>query len=255
MTFLPDGFEKLKTTKPYWKMSEMKEGDNKFRIVQKPIAGWLDWKDKKPHRFKPDQKPPKPFDAEKPIKPFWTCYVWDYAREGLFVLEITQNSVLKALTAYASDEDWGDFTKYDLKLRKEGSGKDTKYFLTPLPHKEMNDKIKAALETCPVRLEALYEGKDPWTDLVAGTMNLATGEIVDTPSFKTPLENLKYKLAEEGIPTDFLEEYIKNLSESKKQSSDSIIQAALFPQLFPKFKASYSKEMLKKEEEITVQAG
>lgn len=183
MDFLPDGFEKLKTQKSYWKMTEMKEGDNKFRIVQKPIAGWIDWKDKKPLRFKPDQKPLKAAETDKPIKPFWTCYVWDYAREALFVLEITQNSILKALTNYAADEDWGDFTKYDFKLKKEGSGKETKYSLTPLPHKELTSKIKESMKIFPVRLEALYEGGDPWTDLVEGKMNEKTGEIVNIKDF------------------------------------------------------------------------
>lgn len=165
MSYLPDGFEKLNTKKNYWKLSQMQEGENKFRIVSKPIAGWIDWKDNRPLRFRPDAKPKTPVDPLRPIKAFWDLYVWDYAREDLYILEITQANVIKQLMTFASDKDWGDFTKYDLKLKKEGTGMETKYFLTPMPHKPLTDKISAAMRNRPVRLEALYESGDPWNDL------------------------------------------------------------------------------------------
>jgi hypothetical protein len=175
--FLPSEFESLKIEKPYWKMSQMKEGENRFRIVMRPIAGWMDWKDNKPMRFRPSNKPSAPVDASKPIKPFWALHVWDYAREALFILEITQNSIIKTLTALGHDEDWGDFLKYDLKVKKEGAGKDTRYTITPLPHKPLSERVLKAIAACPVRLEALYEGGDPWTDLTA--FNEETGEVLD----------------------------------------------------------------------------
>ena len=78
--FLPNGHEALKTQKSYMKMSEMKETGSRLRIVMKPIAGWLDWVDNKPKRYRPEMKPSRPFDEAKPIKPFWDLYVWDYAR-------------------------------------------------------------------------------------------------------------------------------------------------------------------------------
>jgi hypothetical protein len=117
--FLPAGYEALKTEKAYLKMKDLKETGSRLRIVMQPIAGWLDWKDSKPFRFRPDEKPSKPFIAEKPIKPFWDLYVWDYDREKLFVLEITQMSILKSLTKIATDEDWGDFLQYDIKISRE----------------------------------------------------------------------------------------------------------------------------------------
>ncbi len=51
-TFLPEGYEISKKEKKYWKLSEMKDGDNRLRIVMKPIVGWLDWNEKKPVRRK-----------------------------------------------------------------------------------------------------------------------------------------------------------------------------------------------------------
>ncbi len=252
--FLPNGYESLKTTKAYWKMSEMKETGNRLRIVMKPIAGWLDWVDSKPKRYRPDQKPLKAFDAAKPIKPFWDLYVWDYAREGLFILEITQMSILKALTKIATDEDWGDFLEYDIKIAKEGSGKETRYVVTPLPHKPLNEKITDALKRSPVRLEALYEGGDPWTDLKA-SLDESTGEVVNPSSVLESepevglhsINDLSKALEAEGMDTEPLQEFLADLSEKKKQTVHYIIGSALTPQLFPKFKATYSKELARRE--------
>jgi hypothetical protein len=162
---LPTGFDKLKTEKPYINLGKLIEGEYKFRIVQRPIAGWIDWKDRKPYRFRPENKPKAPFDATKPIKPFWALHVWDYTKEGLFVMEVTQNSIRKALEMLALNEDWGDLTTFDFRIKKEGTGIDTSYSVIPTPHKSMSPAIKEAVGAAKIRLEALYEGKDPWNDL------------------------------------------------------------------------------------------
>lgn len=164
-TFMPEADEYVKSEKNYWRPAQFKEGDNRLRIVSRPIAGWLDWKDKKPYRFRPDAKPKTSFDPAQPMKAFWTLHVWDYARSDLYVLEVTQASIIKSLRMYGSDPDWGDFTTYDVKIRKEGSGKDTNYFVTPMPHKPLSQEITDMLIHKPVRLEALYDSGDPWDDL------------------------------------------------------------------------------------------
>lgn len=163
--FLPEGVESLKIEKPYINLSKLPEGEHKFRIVQRPIAGWIDWIQKKPCRFKPENKPKAPHDPSKPVRVFWALHVWDYSREGLYIMEITQNGIRTALETYARNEDWGDLTTYDIKIQKEGSGIDTRYDVIPVPPKPMLKEIKEAISKCKVRLEALYEGKDPWTDL------------------------------------------------------------------------------------------
>jgi hypothetical protein len=170
---LPIGFEKLRTEKPYVNLSKLAEGVHKFRIVQRPIAGWIDWKDKKPYRYRPDSKPATSFDPLHPMKAFWALHVWDYAKEGLYIMEITQSTIRKSLETYAMNEEWGDLTSYDIKIEKEGSGKDTNYTVIPVPPKPMNKKIQEAVISTKIRLEALYEGKDPWTDLI----DTETGEI------------------------------------------------------------------------------
>lgn len=180
--FMPDGYDKIKTERNYWRPAQFKEGDNRLRILKRPIAGWLDWKDKKPFRYRPNERPKFSFDSNQPMKPFWALAVWDYARSDVFILEITQATIIKSLENYGKDEDWGDFTGYDIKIRKEGSGKDTNYLVTAMPHKPAPAEAQAAFDKNPFRLEALYEGKDPWTDTypeTASEVNLETGELLE----------------------------------------------------------------------------
>lgn len=166
MDFLPTDFDKLTTQKRYLKLSQFKEGESKIRIVMKPIAGWIDWQDNKPFRYRPTEKPSFSFDEDKPMKAFWALYVWDYDRQDLFILEITQMSVIKSIEKCAKDQDWGDFTQYDFKISKKGANKETRYDVTPVPHREMTKECATRLLESPVRLSALYEGKDPWSDLI-----------------------------------------------------------------------------------------
>lgn len=158
-------FKQILPEKKYWNVKDMKQGDNKLRFVGPIIGGWIDWDiNRKPHRFKPDNKPKRAFLPEGEIKPFIAGYVWDYSREALYITEFTQRSILASLQSLLDDENWGDFTKYDLKIKKEGQLKQTKYQVIALPPAELNDKIKKSIEESPIRLEALYEGRDPWTD-------------------------------------------------------------------------------------------
>ena len=176
---LPDGYEKLKQQKPYVRITKLPPGEHRYRIVQPAIGGWVDWKDSKPYRFKVDQKPKLPFSPEKPIQAFWAVHVWDYAQEGLYVMEIVQSSIKGALENLALSADWGNLTGFDFKIKKELIGGKTKYSVIPVPHKPMSKEIVEALSLTKVRLEALYEGKDPWTDLEETFVFSAdTGEII-----------------------------------------------------------------------------
>ncbi len=163
---LPEGIEHRKAKKKnYMRMSSFRPGENKFRSVCVPIAGYEDWENNKPLRFRYENEPKRSVDPAKPYKEFWALYVWDYETKDLFILEITQMGVIGQLEAIIREEDWGDTTKFDIKVTKEGSGKESKYKLTPCPHKPMTDEIKNALKGSPVRLKALFDGKDPWKDL------------------------------------------------------------------------------------------
>jgi len=43
--------------------------------------------------------------------------------------------IIKSIKDYAVDSDYGDPTQYDIKIKKEGSGRDTKYSVMPVPSK------------------------------------------------------------------------------------------------------------------------
>ena len=109
--FLPEGYETPEANANYMKFEE---GENKFRVLSSPIIGWLDWKDKKPMRFKMKDKPSAPIDPSKPIKHFWAMVVYNYQKGTVQVLEITHNSIQKAIESYSSDEDYGHPSGYDI---------------------------------------------------------------------------------------------------------------------------------------------
>lgn len=157
--FLPDGYEAPKSSTNYLKLEK---GENRFRILSRPIIGWLDWQDNKPLRFRMDQKPKSPVDSKKPIKHFWAFVVWDYKTASVRILEITQATIQQAITGFSRDADWGNPFDYDIKVMRTGDGMETEYAVNPVPHKKAAPEIMAALVAKPVNLDALYDGEDPF---------------------------------------------------------------------------------------------
>lgn len=157
--FLPQGYEQPKTGSNYMKL---KAGENKFRILSKPIIGWLDWQDKKPLRFPFNKKPLKPIDPEKAIKHFWAFVVWNYSEEQINILEITQSSIQSAIKSFTDEADWGSPFGYDIKIVRTGEKMETEYKVMPVPHKPVTAEIKKAYADKPVNLEALFDGADPF---------------------------------------------------------------------------------------------
>jgi hypothetical protein len=158
-TFLPEGYEAPKTSANYLKFEE---GENKFRILNSPIVGWIDWKDNKPLRFPIDKKPSAAIDPTKPIKHFWALPVWDYKSKTISILEITQKSIQAEITILSKDEEWGNPTGYDIKVIRKGSGLETEYTLNPVPPKALHEKIVELFKNTPLNMQALFEGKDPF---------------------------------------------------------------------------------------------
>lgn len=81
----------------------------------------------------------------------------------------------------------------------------------------------------------------------ASTIELVKPEVVKHTEVAS-LDNLKKALSEEAIPTEHLESYLKELAEKKKQTVDQVVEAALNPQLFQKFKTVFVKELAKRSE-------
>jgi hypothetical protein len=170
-TFLPSDYETPKSESSYLKL---KEGSIKFRIVSPAVVGYEYWTN-------PDSKHPKGLPVrlkenptEKPsdvrlkddgsyeIKHFWAFSVLDRDTGRVKILEITQISIMRQISAYLENEDWGDPTKYDLTITGTGDGKERRYIVQPSPHKELTVEEKSAVARTEVKIEALFTGENPF---------------------------------------------------------------------------------------------
>lgn len=159
--FLPSDYVAPKTAGNFMKL---KEGENKIRILSQPILGWEDWTpDKKPVRFKFNEKPNRPLDPKKPIRHFWAFIVWNYSEQRIQILQVTQATIRNSIEALYKDNDWGAPFFYDIKIIKTGEGTDTEYVVNPLPHKPVSDEIQNEFIAHPCYLEALYSNGDPFS--------------------------------------------------------------------------------------------
>lgn len=103
MNFLPENYTTPKTSNSYMKLQD---GENKFRILSSPIIGWEDWLDKKPVRFRFNEKPNKSIDPKKPLRHFWAFIVWNYMEEKIQILQVTQATIRNCIEALCKDTDW-----------------------------------------------------------------------------------------------------------------------------------------------------
>lgn len=163
--FLPNEYEVPAKSGNYMKFED---GENRFRILSSPILGWEYWVDTEDGGRKPLRKRMEtPFstvevDEPEKIKHFWAMSVYNYKEKKVQILEITQKSIQKILRALAKDEDWGSPKEYDIVITKTGEKLDTEYQVTPKPAKKMDAGIIKAYEDMHIKLEALYDGADPF---------------------------------------------------------------------------------------------
>lgn len=139
-----------------------KEDEVKVRCLSKPIFGWVEWIDKKPVRIPLEDGEPEATDPDSPPKKFMALVVYDYADAKVKILEITQQTVIKAIKALAQNADWGEPFNYDLNITGDGEGLKRKYTVTPSSKKATSKDIIREANASPCNLEALYEGEDPW---------------------------------------------------------------------------------------------
>lgn len=62
----------------------------------------------------------------------------------------TGAAVIRQISNYVNDEDYGPPTEYDIKIQKEGIGRETRYSVTVSPHKRpLTDREKALIDQLP----------------------------------------------------------------------------------------------------------
>jgi hypothetical protein len=141
---------------------KFEKGDSKFRIISAPISGWLEWVDKKPVRTPLTDGEPEASDDENPPKKFLAMAVIDKKDDNVKILELTQQSVIKAIRALSNNPDWGIPFTYDINVNKTGESMKTKYVVQASPKTKLSkEQMKAAAEK-QCNLEALFAGEDPW---------------------------------------------------------------------------------------------
>ncbi len=145
---------------------ESGKAGNLMRIVSKPSVIEVHWEDsyedgtKKAHKInclgakcvlcEHGSKPRHRYQLLVIDKSNWSRED-GYGSDGpqVKVLE-TGISVMKQIKTYATDPEYGDPTTYDIKIKKEGSGKETRYAVVPSPKTiPLTEEEKDAVENSP----------------------------------------------------------------------------------------------------------
>jgi hypothetical protein len=155
-------------------MVKLKQGANKFRFVGAPITGFVHFvelTDDKGKRTTPLRQL-EPFTAEQlssitPSQPgsepkffFMTCvYCYD---DGQFrFLELTQKSILNVIKSFASNDEYGNPSGYDITIKKEGENLNTEYWVIPSPPKPLAKNISDQLLKLKYDLNLVFDGEYP----------------------------------------------------------------------------------------------
>lgn len=90
--------------------------------------------------------------------------VFNWFKNEVQILEITQRSIQGAIEQLAKDPDWGNPFGYDIKVMREGDGMETEYTINPVPHKPCGETVINMFKEKPIYLPALFQGADPFID-------------------------------------------------------------------------------------------
>jgi hypothetical protein len=179
--FLPKDYE---TPEIPSRFMELEEGVNTFRILSSAIVGYKWWVNgeggRKPVRVRTaDEVPEEVKNAtvkRAQAKHFWAFPVYNYHTKSIQVLEIKQQTIMRAIEAFVKNPKWGNPQRYDLMIEKVKTGSrdwDVEYSVIPEPPTPIDAGIAEPAKNVPIRLEALYSGDDPFavTDEAGETVN------------------------------------------------------------------------------------
>jgi len=163
MSFLPDDYKKPEQGSKYLSPSKI-EGEVKIRILTSAITGWVDWDNsgEKPKPVRTKEEPATAFDPKRAPRHFWAFAVWNYSEEVVQIMEIPQSTIQNLLISFINDEDWGNPTGYDVRVKKEGKDLKTKYTLTPSNKSVISPEIAEAFGATNINVEKMFSGDDPF---------------------------------------------------------------------------------------------
>jgi hypothetical protein len=169
--FLPKGYETPESERNYM---EFAEGTNTFRILSPAIVGYEWFEDsgdggRVPRRVRTAEEVPavvrNAMDDWDQAKHFWAFTVFNYATQSIQVLKVKQKTIQRDIEAYTKNPKWGNPMGYDLTVEKVKTGsrkRDVVYHVIPEPPMPLDAEIAELARHIPVRLEALYDGEDPF---------------------------------------------------------------------------------------------
>ena len=171
--FLPKDYQAPEVQSNYM---TLEEGVNSFRILSPAIVGYEWWVEqgvegRRPVRVRTLEEIPdevrEATDTWQKAKHFWAFAVYNYASQTIQILEIKQKTVMRAIEAFVKNPKWGDPQNFDLQIEKVRTGsqeRDVEYNVIPEPPSTLDAGIMELAKQVPVRLEALYEGADPFAE-------------------------------------------------------------------------------------------
>ena len=156
--FFPENYQKPSSSWNYFKPAK---GENRVRIITKPVIGFVDWdktgEKQRPIRTKELQTAFDPNQKPKHFYAFGVLHEWEVK-----IWEITQSSIQDSIYALAKDEEWGEPTLYDLSITRTGESMETKYSVIPKPAKMLTDEQGEIIMNSPLNLEALFDWGNPF---------------------------------------------------------------------------------------------
>jgi len=169
--FLPQGYKTPEVPSNYM---DLEVGQNAFRILSSAIVGYEWWVDTGEGRSKPkrvrtaDEVPTEvknATDIQAKARHFWAFTVYNYHTKTIQVLELKQQTIMRAIEAFVNNAKWGDPKNYGIIIEKVKTGPrdmDVEYNVIPEPPTPLNAGIAELAKNVPVNLAALYKGDDPF---------------------------------------------------------------------------------------------
>ena len=143
----------------------------RIRLLGKPLTGhsvWIQEEDKsKPVRTNGDASALPPDKDGNPPSQFWAFKVYNFTTKQVEVFETTLKTVMGRLKSLDEDEEYGgDVSKLNLRVKKTGSGRDTKYEVDALPDSTFPEEvIHVCRDECKkIDLQKLLKGESPFAD-------------------------------------------------------------------------------------------
>jgi hypothetical protein len=109
---------------------EFEEGQNYFRALSSAIVGYQWWiengEGRKPVRVREFDEVPEEFrnalNNRENARHFWAFTVYNYQAKAIQVLVLKQQTIMRAMEAFAKNPKWGNPKNYDLIVEKVRTG-------------------------------------------------------------------------------------------------------------------------------------